>query len=124
MYVGKTWTGTFDVYSLPDTTFEQTAEITFVVQEDPELTVPAGVFPTFGIDEFGPFSEVLLGNRYTLAGEARADMSRAVHASYSLGVGVVQSDYNFILQLETYTDHPVAVEGSSWGEVKALYRGE
>ena len=123
LYVGKTWTETTDIYSLPDTTFVQTAETIFWVAEDPELTVPAGVFPTFGIDEFSPDLQVLLDSRFSLAGESRTNMSRYVSQWFSLGVGVVQVDYNFILQLETYTDHPVAVEVSSWGAVKALYRG-
>ena len=36
---------------------------------------------------------------------------------------MVQDSLDYLYQLETYTDHPVAVEVSSWGAVKALYRG-
>jgi hypothetical protein len=123
LYVGKTWTETFDIYALPDTIFTQTAEITFRVAEDPELTLPAGVFPTFGIEDVGPGLEVLLAGRYTLTGKIKTNASRAVSEWYSLGVGVVQMDYSELFQLETWTDHPVTSEGSTWGGVKALYRG-
>jgi hypothetical protein len=124
LYVGKTWTETFDIYSLPDTAFVETIEMTFSVYEDPELTVPAGEYPTFGIGGAEPGFATPLGKRFTLAGKSLTGLSRNVTEWYSQGVGVVQMDYSQLLQLETYTDHPVVVEGSSWGAVKALYRGE
>ncbi len=42
---------------------------------------------------------------------------------YSLDVGIIQDDIDRLYKLETYTDHPVVIEVSSWGAVKALYRG-
>ena len=41
---------------------------------------------------------------------------------YSPGVGIVQDNLDYLFQLETYIDHPVGTEVSSWGAVKALYR--
>lgn len=123
LYVGKTWTVTYDLYSLPDTVFIQTSDITFVVQEDPVLTVPAGEFPTFGIVDNFYGINAALENRCTLSGQSRSQNLRTVYEWYSQGVGVVQTDHTQLLQLETYTDHPVATEVSSWGAVKALYRG-
>jgi len=125
LYVGKTWTSTVDLYALPDTTFYMTMEFTFTAHEDPVLTVPAGEFATFGIGspDPGPGAKTFLDGRYTLSGEAKTDQRYQVDRWYSLGVGVVQEYLGSIYQLRTYTDHPVAVESSSWGAVKALYRG-
>jgi hypothetical protein len=125
LYVGKTWSTTVDIFALPDTTFYMTMEFTYTVHEDPELTVPAGVFPTFGIGipDPDPGAKTFLDGRFTLRGEAKSDMRYEVPRWYSLGVGIVQEYLGSLYQLRTYTDHPVAVENSSWGSVKALYRG-
>jgi len=125
LYVGKTWTSTVDLYSLPDTTFYMTMEFTYTVHEDPELDVPAGLFPTFGIGdpEPDPTAPSFLDGRYTLSGELKTSQSRGADSWYSLNVGIVQEIHNGLFQLRTYTDHPVAIESSTWGSVKALYRG-
>ena len=121
--VGKSWTTTVDIYSLPDTIFMETADISYIVQEAPELTVPAGVFPTYGIGTLTPVSTTVSTGRYTLWGEIMMDKEVGNLSWYSLDVGIVQEDFGSIYKLETYTDHPVAVVVSSWGAVKALYRG-
>lgn len=125
LYVGKTWTNTVDLYALPDTSFYMTGEFTYSVVEDPELNVPAGLFPTFGIGDPDPdpAASSFLDGRYTLSGELRNSGNRGAYHWYSLNVGVVQEIIGNLRQLRTYTDHPVAVESSSWGAVKALYRG-
>ena len=123
LFVGKIWPNTVDLYSLPDTTFYMTMEFNYEVHEDPELTVPAGSFPTFGIGDPAPGATAILGGHFTLWGEALTDKSPFVDRWYSEGVGVVQEYVGHLLQLETYTDHPVAMEVSTWGAVKALYRG-
>ena len=125
LYVGKTWSNTVDIYALPDTTFYMTIELSYTVHEDPELTVPAGAFPTFGIGEPqpDPGAKTFLDGRFTFSGEIKSDKRDLVDRWYSLGVGVVQEDLGSIYQLRTYTDHPVPVESSTWGSVKALYRG-
>ena len=125
LYVGKTWSTTVDMYDLPDTTFFQTATFTFEVFEDPELTLPAGTFPTFGIGDQEPGALSILDGRYTPWGEVTTRNDRGASVWYSLGVGLVQYDgFAGLWQLETWTDDPVGVEVSSWGAVKALYRGE
>jgi len=121
--VGKTWTNTSDFYTLPDTTFHQTYDLTFTVFEEPELTVPAGVFPCFGIGTPDPTVKSGLRNRYTLWGELKTAKAGGPDGWFSLGVGLAQFSTDMLYQLETYTDHPVTVEVSSWGAVKALYRG-
>jgi len=121
--VGKSWTTTVDIYSLPDTVFMETMDMTNIVQEDPELTVPAGVFPTYGIGTLNPVSTTLSTGRYTLSGELMMDKDVGYLSWYSLDVGIVQDDFGPIYKLETYTDHPVGVVVSTWGAVKALYRG-
>lgn len=121
--VSKTWTTTTDMYTLPGTIFEQTADFAFMVREAPELTVPAGVFPTYGIGFPDPGAKTFLNGRYTLWGELRTDKDAGVDSWYSLDVGIVQDNLDRFYKLETYTDHPVAVVASTWGSVKALYRG-
>lgn len=121
--VGKSWTTTVDIFSLPDTIFMETVDFTNIVQEAPELTVPAGVFPTFGIGFVEPVATTLSTGRYTLLGELMMDKDVGRLTWYSLDVGIVQEDHGPIYKLETYTDHPVATEVSTWGAVKALYRG-
>ncbi len=121
--VGKSWTTTIDFYSLPDTIFMETLDMTYIVQEAPELTVPAGVFPTYGIGSPEPVATTLSAGRYTPWGELVTDKDAGRLSWYSLDVGIVQDDLGRFYKLETYTDHPVAVEVSSWGAVKALYRG-
>ena len=120
--VGESWTTTVDIYSLPDTIFMETMDMTYIVQEDPELTVPAGVFPTYGIGTLIPVSTTLSTGRYTLWGEVMMDKDVGRLTWYSLDVGIVQQDFGPIYKLETYTDHPVGVVVSTWGAVKALYR--
>lgn len=125
LYVGKTWTNMVDIYALPDTSFHQTLEFSYSALEDPELNVPAGLFPTFGIGEPepDPAAPLFLDGSYTLSGELRTSQTRGANRWYSLNVGVVQELLGNLYELRTYTDHPVAVESSSWGAVKALYRG-
>ncbi len=123
LFVGKTWSESVDLYALPDTNFYMTMDFGFEVHEDPELTVPAGAFPTFGIGGPSGGTSTILDGRYTLTGEVVANKSPSANTWYSLGVGMVQDSLDYLYQLETYTDHPVAVEVSSWGAVKALYRG-
>jgi hypothetical protein len=123
LFVGKTWTSTVDLYALPDTTFFRTASFTYEVLENPELTVPAGIFDTFGISMTSNDMNAIFEGSFTPWGESRTSNSRDVDRWYSLDVGVVQDNLDHLYQLETYTDHPVAIEASSWGAVKALYRG-
>ena len=123
LFVGKTWTSTVDLYALPDTTFVRTASFTYEVLENPELTVPAGTFATFGISLTSSDMNAFLEDSYTPWGEFRTNKSSNVNRWYSPGVGVVQEMISDLYQLRTYTDHPVAVEASSWGGIKALYRG-
>ncbi|MEN8008336.1 MAG: hypothetical protein ABFS42_15075 [Candidatus Krumholzibacteriota bacterium] len=122
--VGKTWTTTVDLYSLPDTVFVETAEITLMVHESLDLTVPAGVFPAFGIGSPDPGTKTLIKGGFTLWGESMTDKVLTTDAWYSEGVGEVQYNTERLYRLETYTDHPVAVQVSSWGAVKALYHGK
>lgn len=125
LYVGKTWSTTVDLYDLPDTTFFRTATFTFEVFEETELTLPAGTFPSFGIGEQEPGALLILDGRLTPWGEATTRNERGANVWYSLDVGKVQhGGYADLWQLETWTDDPVATEVSSWGAVKALYRGD
>ena len=122
LFVGKAWNNTVESYSLPDLVPYMTFDFNYTVSEDPVLTVPAGEFPTFGIGEPDPEGKRLLDGRFTLCGELITDKTVVVDNWWSLGVGIVQENLGGLMKLETYTDHPVAVEVSSWGEVKALYR--
>jgi len=123
LFVGKVWPNTVDLYALPDTSFYMTMDFSFTVHEDPVMTVPAGEFPTYGIGYTDEPGKLFPGGRYTLWGEKITDKNRGADTWYSLGVGIVQEEIGDLLQLESYTDHPVGVEVSSWGAVKALYRG-
>jgi hypothetical protein len=120
--LGKSWTTSVNFFSLPDTIPVQAADLTFTVFEDQALTVPAGVFPSFGIGIPDPVAKNLTDGRHTLWGEVITDKSGSIENWYSLGVGMVQYSSGGLFQLETYTDRPVEVKVSSWGSVKALYR--
>jgi hypothetical protein len=123
LVVGKNWSTTLDVISLPDTTYITTAEFQYVAAEAQDVTVPAGTFSSFGIDSPDPDTKSLLDGRYTLWGTKVNDKANAELTWYSLGVGIVQEKFSDLLMLETYTDQPVATEVTTWGGVKALYRG-
>ncbi len=121
--LGKSWTSVVEIYSLPDTNFVQVATFNLVVHEAPELTVPAGVFSTYGIGDPDPGVKSLIDDRFTLWGTLNTNKVATVSLWYSLGVGVVQDQTDRLYKLKDYTDRPVDVEVSSWGELKVLFRG-
>lgn len=122
--VGKTWSTTTLFYTLPDTVPYQSFDAGYTAYGEPVLTVPAGEFPSFGIGPSDPAAKADLQGRYTLWGTVISDKNTGAEIWYSQGVGAVQYSYDHLFQLVTYTDHPVDVQISAWGSVKALYRGD
>ena len=122
--IGKSWSTTTLFHTLPDTLPYQTFEAAFTAYEEPVLTVPAGEFTCWGIGPSDPATKAAHQGRYTLWGTVVSDKNAGPDTWYSPGVGVVQYGVGSLLKLETYTDHPVGVQISSWGAVKALYRGD
>ncbi len=121
--VGKSWSTNVDIISLPDTSYVTTADLQYFAAEAQDVIVPAGIFASFGIGSPDPGAKSLLGGRYTLWGTLVTDKANEELTWYSAGVGVVQERISSLLMLETYTDRPVSVEMTTWGGVKALYRG-
>jgi hypothetical protein len=124
LLVGRTWTATFDLYALPDTSFAGTYTIMFEVCEDPVLTLPAGEFATFGIGEAAPAPAGAIVAGYTLWGAVRGAKTASASKWYAADVGEVQYATDRLYRLESWTDEPIHAEPVAWGAVKALYRGD
>jgi hypothetical protein len=119
LYVGKTWSTTFDYYFLPGMTYGGTATIVMSDWEERILVVPAGPFPTVGVGQ-GPYDGPLRG--YSLAGlRVSAVPVRGASDWYSPSVGLVQYQSDDLYQLTSFGGPTPAVQ-STWGRVKALYR--
>ena len=124
LVVGKSWSTTVDLYAVTDSSFVETREFPYVVYDHANITVPAGIFDSWGVG-YGPSSsKALFDGRYNLMGEAIGSRSGNVERWYAEGVGVVEEYLSDVYWLETFTDHPVASEATTWGSVKALFHGQ
>ena len=122
LFVGKTWSCTTDVYSMPSGSPRTSWAFEFTVTWEGVVSVPAGVFPSFAIgyedtlDYDEPFH-----SRDGYLPDGRAAVSRPDPREwYSDGVGLTQYDYGALYELVRYGMTPV--EAGSWSRVKALYR--
>ncbi len=122
LYVGKTWTTEFAVYALPDTSYQTTWEVTYVVLEEGVYQVGAGSFPGYGLGTVEP--EVGLGLRqgFSLSGQVEDSAQRDADFWFSDGVGEIQYDTDHLYMLESYSGGTVATEPLAWDGVKALFR--
>ena len=119
--VGRTWSTTFDVYSLPDLSYQDTWTIAFVVAESGIYEVPAGSFEGFGIGSAEPALFDRSGRQYTLTGELAGSGGRDADSWWSLGVGEIRYRYATDYQLESYQIGSVAVEARTLSAVKGLF---
>ena len=120
LYLGKTWSHTFDTYVLPDTTYAGQNEIHLRVYWEGVLSVPAGDFYSYGIGQDVPHGAGFPEDR-CISGEVAVDLPREEPTDwYGDGVGEIQYRTSDIYQLVSF-DQPVAIAQTSWGAVKALY---
>lgn len=123
LVMGKSWSTTVDLYAVTDSSYVETREFPYAVYDHANITVPAGSFDSWGVG-YGPSSsKTMYDGRYNLMGEAVGLKSEGVERWYAEGVGVVEEYLFQVYRLETYFDHPVASEATTWGSVKALYFG-
>lgn len=120
LYLDKSWSHTFDTYTLPDTIYAGQNEIGFRVYWEGVLSVPVGDFYSYGIGQYLPVGAGLLGER-SISGELAVGQEREEPTMwYSDGVGEIQYWTSDVYRLVNF-GQPVAVAQTSWGAVKALY---
>lgn len=120
--VGKTWSSTVDFYTCTDTTYVETHDLSYMVHDRADITVPAGTFDCFGVGDLEDPTRGLLGGRYSISGEEIGSKTGPVASWWAQNVGVVEEYLSDVYQLQDYTDHEVPAESSTWGGVKALFR--
>jgi hypothetical protein len=121
--LGKEWENTFDAYGLPDTLLVGTSHLSLVVTEEGDLTVPAGVFHSFGIATDEGEGPGPVPGDYTILGRRRAadGVRDASQWWWSDGVGQVQYGASGLFQLSSYFMTTPA-QPLSWTRIKAVYR--
>jgi hypothetical protein len=118
--VGKTWSRTVQVYSLPDTVDNGSVEIAFEVYEEGVVATPAGDFPSFGIGQALPVL-AFLPEGYSLIGTAVAAGRAEATEWWSAGVGEVQYQSSDLYRLSSWGGATSTAE-ANWGDVKRLFR--
>ena len=122
LYLGKTWTSTVDVYTLPDTAYYSTWDIKFSVLEEGLYQVGAGSFPGFGLGNPEPTSGSRQLKGYSFDGQILgASKSEADHW-YSNGIGEIQYDTDELYYLESHSGGTTPTASLAWDGVKALFR--
>lgn len=121
--LGKEWSTTAGLYAVTDSSYVQTGEFPFIVCDHADINVPAGAFDSWGVGYGPPPAKTLFDGRYNVMGEEIGAKTGEVERWYAEDVGVVEEYLTEVYQLETFTGHPVATETSTWGGIKALFRG-
>jgi hypothetical protein len=117
LFIGKTWSTTVQIFSVPDTVLVGTFPFAFTVYEEGVISVPAGSFSAFGIGSTTP-----LPARYSISGEvARAEPQGSADVWYSEGVGRVRYIADQRYDLESY-GQPTPVLSATWGSIKRQFR--
>jgi hypothetical protein len=118
LFIGKTWSTTTQVFSVPDTVLAGTITLAFAVYEAGIINVPAGSFSAFGIGPTTPSPAV----GYSLSGEvARSRSQGSADIWYSEGVGRVRYIADQRYDLESY-GQPTPVLSATWGSIKRQFR--
>lgn len=118
-YLGQQWCSTCDVYDLPDGGYMGTYQFCFEVQEEVDLTLPAGMVHAFGIGYVAPPTLV---PGYDIFGRATSPNLSNAGRWYSELIGEVQFLTADLYQLAGSSLPPSATDVASWGSIKALYR--
>jgi hypothetical protein len=103
--VGATWSTESDLFLLPDSTYFSTETIGFTVQAEEMITVPAGNFLAYDIEETIPPLEARRVDRTFTRRWVTADL------------GTVRFDDLGLYELESY-QVVLAVTPTSWGAIK------
>jgi hypothetical protein len=118
LFVGKTWSSTVQIYSLPDTVLVGTFTFSFEVYEEGTISVPAGNFQAFGIGTRPP----LPAHGYSLSGAAtRSESGGSPDDWYSEGVGPVRYITDQRYDLLSF-DQTTPVLPATWGSIKGQFR--
>jgi hypothetical protein len=128
--LGQTWSIHSVAYTLPDMQVFEVLDFALSVQEDVQLTVPAGTYHAFGIGQPTPANgggaTLVLPSGRSLSLDGRSTVvarSAVTNATdwYAEGVGEVQYRGNTLNQLVNFSI-PTPTTAVSWGKVKRLYR--
>jgi hypothetical protein len=103
--IGATWSTESDLFLLPDSTYFSTETIDFTVLAEEMITVPAGNFLTYDIEQTIPPQEARRVDRTFIRRWVAAD------------VGMVRFDDLGLHELESY-QVVLAVTPTSWGAIK------
>jgi hypothetical protein len=123
LYLGKEWTTTVGQYSLPDSSFSGWLDFTFCVVEEGLVTVPAGTYYAYGIEQcLAAVRGRPLPDWVAIDGTS-LDVPRARNPGnwWSGGIGCVQYSADDLYQLVQF-NQPTPVTEVSWGRLKAEYR--
>jgi hypothetical protein len=129
--LGQTWSTHTVAYRLPDMSVYSVFDYPLSVQEDVQLTVPAGIFHAFGIGPpppgAGSVATIDLPSGRVLSLDGRSGKVAGTAGSsnatdwYAVGIGEVQYLAISLNQLVNLS-LPVPTAVVSWGRLKQLYR--
>ena len=127
--LGAGWTDISVAYELPDLAFFTNLNITWVIYEEGDLTLPYGTVHAFGVGQYvlahGP-SFAVQGGAIGLDGRRiEGDPSTATSNTtdwFTANIGLVQYHSNAFHRLVAF-DHSLLAAAPSWGRIKRLYRG-
>lgn len=127
--VGKTWTTRFnaceDIGAGPCT---EALAITFLVTAEGAITVTAGTFSTFEVQEVEPSPDLTFGDdvRFNLLGhrlpEDHGASDGGAHDWYADGVGVVRQDVGGETLNLVVVNSPTPTLDSTWSTLKSLFQ--
>ena len=118
--LGREWTSSSDVISLPDMTVLGTIQIGQRVYEAGPITVPAGTFEAFGVGQLIPRTDPMETLASTRLDGTRPTAGTNASEWYAVGVGEIQYGFG-AFQLTAY-EVPTEALASTWGRVKRAYR--
>lgn len=129
--LGQTWTTHTVAYNLADMSVYAEFDYALSVDEDVQLTVPAGTYHAFGIGAPPPAAGgaatvgLPSGRRLSLDGRSAVAAPTATNSNatdwYAQGVGSVQYRAHSLNQLVNFSI-PTPTAAVSWGKLKRLYR--
>lgn len=124
LFLGKTWSATFDIHDLSDLSYLATYTIHFSVVAAGVLAVPAGDFDGYGIVQVEPERSVRQDPGYALSGRrmGAGRQDEEISEWWSEGVGTVRYRSVGVYDLVSYEIESVGGRALTLSAVKAIFR--